>query len=303
LTEPRCSAISRTLDEDLHGTASIVRSWVLLEQPGPWGSDSLAESDLPAEVAGPLAEQSRRHRFRALLIRRPDRAERAGAPGRRCFVAHSARGRTWIEHRTLAEPAEVLDVDFARLRAGEPVGFGDPYDGRLHLVCTNGSHDPCCAQYGRPVVRALLDPGGDSVWESSHLGGDRFAANLVCLPHGLYFGRLEPAEARRVVDAYAAGAIELDRYRGRAGDPLEVQAAECFVRTETALLGVDDIAPAGPHRHTDAGTVDVDFSAADGRRFAVRVAVAPSPTPRPLTCAGSQEQRPPQYAKVWVRPA
>jgi hypothetical protein len=300
VTEPRCSAISRTLDEDLHATASIVRSWMLLEQPGPWGSEALTDSDLPADVAGPLAEQAYRHRFRVLLVRRPDHADRSPDATRRVFFAHSGRGRTWIEQRTLDRPAEVLDVDFARLGAGESVGF-DRFEGRLHLVCTNGSHDPCCAQFGRPVAKALIEGGETSVWESSHLGGDRFAANLVALPHGLYFGRLGPPEAVRVVDAYRAGRIELAHYRGRAGDPFVVQAAERFVRAESGLLGLDDLEPDG-RRQAGPGLVDVWFTTADGRRFEARVAVGREPTARRLNCGAGRDEQPPDYSLVRISP-
>jgi hypothetical protein len=301
LVEPRCSAISSSLDEGLCGTASIVRSWVLVEQPGPWGSEALAESDLPPEVAGPLAEESRLHGFRVLLLRRPDRPDRASEEGRHCFVAHSSRRRTWIEHRLVADPAELLDLDLARLRAGDPVGFGSPHDGPLFLVCTNGRHDPCCAQFGRPVARALAQDRR-SVWECSHVGGDRFAGNLVCLPHGLYFGRLGPNEAASVVDAYERGRIAVEFYRGRAGDPFVVQAADCLLRAETGLRRLDDVEPVW-RREAEDGMVDVGFDARDGRRFEVRVAAAAAEEGRPLTCAARQVQHPPGYSLVSVRTA
>jgi hypothetical protein len=299
LVEPRCSAISSSHGEGLCGTASIVRSWLLVEQPGPWGSEALVQSDLPSEVAGPLAEESRRHGFRVLLLRRPDRPDRASGAGRHCFVAHSSRHRTWIEHRLVDDPAELLGVDFARLRAGDPTGFGAPHDAPLFLVCTNGRHDPCCAQLGRPVARALADERR-SVWECSHVGGDRFAGNLVCLPHGLYFGRLGPSEATSVVDAYERGRIAVDFYRGRAGDPFVVQAADCLLRAETGLRRLDDVEPVW-RRQADDGIVDVAFDARDGRRFEVRIAVRPAEDGRSLTCAARSAEHPPQYSLVSVR--
>jgi hypothetical protein len=299
LVEPRCSAISSTQDEGLCGTASIVRSWLLVEQPGPWGSEAVAESDLPLEVAGPLAEQARRHGFRALLLRRPDRPDRASAAGRHCYVAHSSRRRTWIEHRLVPDPAELLGVDFARLQAGEPVGFGAPHDGPLYLVCTNGRHDPCCAQFGRPVARALARDR-DSVWECSHVGGDRFAGNLVCLPHGLYFGRLGPSEATSVVDDYERGRIAVEFYRGRAGDPFVVQAADCLLRAETGMRRLDDVEPVW-RRPAEDGAIDVGFDARDGRRFEVRVAVRPAAEGRSLTCAARHVEHPPVYSLVSVQ--
>lgn len=302
MTEPRCAAISTAIGEDLHATASIVRSWLLIEQPGPWGSDALTQSDLPTDVAEVLADLARAQRVRVLLLRRPDRPDRAAGEGRHCFVARSARHRTWIEHRVVTDPAELVTIDFERLRAGKPVGFGAPYDGPLHLVCTNGRHDPCCAQIGRPVARALVNEKGDSVWECSHVGGDRFAGNVVCLPHGVYYGRLGPEEARLAVDAYENGQILLEYYRGRAGDPFVVQAAECFLRAETALLGIDDLHPRW-RRQPTAGTFDVGFDATDGRRFEVRVAVGRAAEGRPITCIARGAEHPPEYSLVSVSTA
>ena len=299
MIDSRCSAISSGTGESLHGTASIVRSWVLVEQPGPWGSEALSQSDMPLEVAETLTEQSRRYGFRALLLRRPDRPDRSSEGGRQCFVAHSSRRRTWVEQRLVTDPGELLEIDFGRLRAGEPVGFGIPHPDPLFLVCTNGRHDPCCAQLGRPVARALaLDR--DSVWECSHVGGDRFAGNLVCLPHGLYFGRLGPADAVGAVEAYERGRVDLEHYRGRAGDPFVVQAADCFVRAEIGLRRLDDVEPVW-RRQATAATVDVGFEARDGRRFEVRVAVGAAASGRHLTCAALREEHPPVYSLVSVR--
>lgn len=288
-------------DEPLHATASIVRNWVLLEHPGAWGPDALAQSGLPAHVASGLAQRARRHGFRLLLVRRP---ERPTDGTRQCFVAHSGRGRRWIEQRVLADVEDVLDVDFSPLADGEPVGLGAMLRAPLYLVCTNGRHDPCCANLGRPVARALHrrgihTDGGGAVWESSHYGGDRFAGNLVCLPHGLYFGRLSPADAERVVESYERGVIELDHYRGRSGEPFAAQAAEHFLRRREALVGVDELVVSGYQRR-DEGVVEVRFDGPGGRSYDVRVQVRPAAETRPLSCGAGTEGRPPTYALVDV---
>ena len=58
------------------------------------------------------------------------------------------------------------------------------------------------------------------------MGGHRFAANLVILPHGLYYGPVSVALAATAIDAYQRGAIVPERYRGRAGQPRAAQEAE-----------------------------------------------------------------------------
>ena len=294
MTEPRCSSLSENLDEPLLATASIVRSWLLIEQPGPWGSEALVQSRLPDPVATELAAVAKRERVRVLLLRRPDRPT---PRERHCYVVSSARTSTWIEHGAFADPRELLEIDLSRLHRGVPVGFGDRSDRPLYLVCTNGRHDPCCAQLGRPVIRALLDR--DTAWECSHVGGDRFAGNLVCMPHGLYFGRLGPDEAVRVVDSYEEGNLELDHYRGRAGDPFAVQAAEFFLRQAEGILGVDDVVPRS-RRRLDGELVEVEFTGPAGH-YSVRVTRSAATPPRPLTCAALSQERPPEYALVSLR--
>ena len=65
------------------------------------------------------------------------------------------------------------------------------------LVCTHGVHDTCCAIRGRPVAAALAAEWPGQVWECSHVGGDRFAPNVVVLPDGFYYGNLDPESAVR----------------------------------------------------------------------------------------------------------
>ncbi len=289
-----CSAVSLARAEPMQATASIVRNWLLVEHPGAWGPAALTQSGLPAHVVEGLAARSRQHGFRILLVRRPVRPEDSS---RHCFVAHSGRRRRWIEERVVDDLDALLDVDFSPLRQGKRIGFGALREDPLYLVCTNGRHDPCCANLGRPVARSLHARADGSVWESSHFGGDRFAGNLVCLPHGLYFGRLSPPDATRVVDAYERGVVELDNYRGRAGEPFAAQAAEFFVRRQHHALGVDDLLVTRFRRLQD-GVVDVGFHGPGGRACDVRVRVGVAPEARPLSCSGSTERRPPTYDLV-----
>ncbi|HVL26654.1 MAG TPA: sucrase ferredoxin [Acidimicrobiales bacterium] len=307
MSDPRCADVSLERDEPAWATASVVRGWVLVEQPGAWGRDALFESRLPPAVAEFLVEEGRPHRVRTVLLRQPDRP-RTGR--RRSFVASSGRPRPWMEHRTLSDPDELLALDVAAAAGPQPVGFGQPWDRPLYLVCTNGRHDPCCARLGRPIVRSLLaglrGPNAvasraDQVWECSHIGGDRFAGNLVCLPHGLYFGRLEPDEAAEVVARYEAGHIALDHFRGRAGDPFAVQAAEYLLRRETGLTGIDAVTPLAWRRRPGGSSTAVHFATEGGEEVDVEVEVAAAP-PRLLTCTAGAEDRPPSYRLAGLIP-
>jgi hypothetical protein len=90
------------------------------------------------------------------------------------------------------------------------------------------------------LARALPAPGPADVWECSHLGGDRFAANVLVLPHGFYYGQV-PGDGAELVTAHAQGRVALPWLRGRAGVAPPAQAAQHSARTELGLLGVDDL--------------------------------------------------------------
>jgi hypothetical protein len=83
--------------------------------------------------------------------------------------------------------------------------------------------------------------GEEEAWISSHQGGHRFAANLLVLPAGLQFGRLEPGDAPLVAARALADRIELGYYRGRTCYDARVQAAERAVREAAGLEGVAEI--------------------------------------------------------------
>jgi hypothetical protein len=274
-----CATLSRALSEPLYGTASVVRGWVLLEQPGPWGREAVTQSRLEPTLAAELERAAEAAHLRLLLIRRPGRG---ALEPHACFVAHTSRAGRWLERRRLDDPAELLELDLAAVVAGERPGFGEAVDEPVYLVCTNGRHDRCCATYGRPAALALADSHGELIWESSHVGGDRFAGNLVCLPGGHYFGRVGPAEAPRVVDRHLVGTIDLDHYRGCCLDPPVVQAAEWFARTATGLAGVDDLAPAGRDRLA-GGAQAIRFVRPGGGEVRVLLRATRDTQPRLLT--------------------
>ena len=137
------------------------------------------------------------------------------------------------------------------------------------------------------------------MWECSHIGGDRFAANLVILPEGLYFGRCDTAAAEQVIEDYQRGAIHLDNYRGRSVLGFYEQAAEYFVRRELGLTR--SRRHRRPAHRCDPGMFAVDLT--NGRRartVQVRVVRSEAAAVTPLTCTGPPGQRVPSYELVSI---
>ncbi len=276
------------------GTASLVRRWILLEQPGPWGRDAVHESRLPKRIAAALRLRANELNARLILIRRYGRSS-GGA--RECFVACTASPAPWVESFILGTPGDLLDIDLGPLRVCQRVG-GRPV-ATLYLVCTNGRHDACCAEFGRPLAAALNRARPEQTWECSHIGGDRFAANLLCFPHGIYYGRVGRDEGLEVVEAYERGLVDLAHYRGRAGLPFHVQAAEYFVRQHAQLLGTDDLTVLGQEAVADR-RVRVSFAGPQDTAFTAEITVSRDEQGQLLTCRAEQRLHPPRYELVRV---
>ena len=161
------------------------------------------------------------------------------------MTADSRIGRESVRIGTFSDVTELLTLPLdgtAGESSSEPV----------YLVCTHGRHDTCCAIYGRPVAIAFAAERADQTWECSHLGGDRFAANLVALPHGLYYGYVVPADAAEIVRSYEQKRMVSRLLRGRSSFVPAVQAAQHQARIEFGDDHVDDFAPLsvtklGPH--------------------------------------------------------
>lgn len=235
---------SRALGESPAGSATPMRSWLMVEHQGAWSADvadRFFASALPPQRQRVLGELRRRARLRPLLIRRP--GVRAGSAGTRTvLVGGVGGGRRWLERLEIGDPRELADLDLAAIADGRR-GLGEPVSGPLFAVCTHGAKDMCCATYGRPVARALDAVAPGLVWETTHVGGDRFAGNVLVVPDGFLYGHVTGDSAARVAAAARAGRVVPDLLRGRTSASMPAQAAEIAVRRMTGLDGIDDVEP------------------------------------------------------------
>ena len=279
----RCAAEGDLRMDELAGTASTVRAFLLVENPGPWGIDALLDNRLPPPVKTGLAARARAAGVRVNLVRRHHRpAPRAGF---RVFAAHAGPASPWLETTTLDRAEELLDLDLASLGAGRSPGL-EPTEETLLCVCTHGRHDACCAERGRPVAAALAAAHPDEVWEISHIGGDRFAGNALFLPHGLYYGRLDAVTAVAVAGSHLAGQLDLDHLRGRSSYPMPVQAAEVALRRQLGETRLDAVRLLGQRRTGEEREVRFEVG---GSPWTVAVRTVTGPERFTLTCRARRD--------------
>jgi hypothetical protein len=293
--QPRffCSELSRRAGERSAGTASTGAVWLLLEYPHGWGRKAFEESALPPEVKQFFSDALARIRHSRLLLVKTDRGRRDARMN--LFVVRCRERSPYTVRLRLERYFDALDCDLAGVASGRDLQGGEVYDGPLFLVCTHGRRDKCCAKFGTPLYNSLREHAGERVWQSSHVGGDRFAGNLVCFPHGLFYAHATPEAGRRVADAYREGRVLNTGFRGRACYSHQIQAAEAFVREEAGLSGVEDLYFLSAH-HGGANSWRVRFEErAGGRVHEAHVVCRPSDFLNPITCHSAAPETVPQF--------
>ena len=289
----RCAVASEERDESVTGSATNVRGFLLLEHTGPWGRTALLDARLPDGLGAELRRRAGEHRIKILLVRR--HGARRDPKRLTVLAAHADSQVPRLETTTVADLREVLDLDLSGLAGGRPLGL-TPTDGSVFAVCTNGRHDACCAERGRPVAAALAAVHPEETWEVSHIGGDRFAANVLILPHGLYYGRLDPDSAVAMAARHRVGELDLDHLRGPSYSPMAVQFAEVALRRELDQPQLGTIRVTG--RSSAGGVTTAAFTTSVGD-YEVDVRTTPGP-PCQLTCQAARDNAPPLHETVRI---
>jgi len=271
------------------GTAAPAAGFLLVEQPGGWGRQALTSSRLDPAVGRAVSDRAIARGLRALLIRRPGRHP---APGRRRWAVVSSRmgrERTWWGDFGSDEELLELPLDGT---------VGEPSEDPAYLVCVHGRHDQCCAIEGRPVAAALARLRPEAVWECSHVGGDRFAANVVVVPHGIYYGRVTPADTRELAAAHERGEVLPRLLRGRCTAPPAAQAALVHAARTLGVVRAEALSPAGT-LHLGGGRWQVRVRAGQ-RTVIVTVQASAGAEAALLTCHAANRAHPPCFDVVDV---
>jgi hypothetical protein len=221
---PRCSTLARLQDLDPIGSAGSYGGLLLIELPLPWPAD-IGELDelrpvqalldpyqIPIQAVMP--EPGPR---RAILYRGTPEAPFAG------FVRY--------ELEIVGKLTDTVEMLLE--------GQGEAREARIRdvLVCTHGRRDRCCGALGAELAMDLrsstmvgkeeVAPIQTRVWRASHVGGHRFAANIIVLPEATAWAYADADLVDRVVNRRGMAADVAGRYRGCAGlGSPEIQALE-----------------------------------------------------------------------------
>ncbi len=239
-----CSECSLAMGEPLAATAPHAFHWLLLEYSGAWEANALAASSLSDAIKAHInAQLATVSQSRFQFIKQSGTRDKI-----RLYAVRTQPGQQAVYRLDLNDYDDVLALDLAAVFNGKSSATRS--DEPLVLVCTNGKKDIACAKLGIPLAAALEQALPEQAWQSSHIGGHRFAGTMVVLPDSHYYGRVGAADVPALAAALREKRIAAAHYRGCGGWTAPVQAAEIALRQRLDLW--------------DVGAVTLDSAAPEG---------------------------------------
>ncbi len=208
-----CSFLTRQSGEPLAGTAPFARHFVFISWPKKfWQYEALeAKGGFPQGLKKWMKEQSKVNGKISIRL-----------------VSHSGLNHDKVDIFIYPEklcyskvlPEDIPAVLESHFRYGDTTSFSAAeIEQDQILICTHGRHDKCCAKFGQELAdkmryHVLKQKTSIEVWESSHLGGHRFAPTMLDFPTGLAYGRLTPDEIPNFLASRKEGLVYGPAYRG-----------------------------------------------------------------------------------------
>ena len=203
-----CSLTSRKMDEDPIGSAPIWEKCLILEVKQPWDSEILDSSSIPKSTSLLLKKLTNKtigFKFQAVI----PRSNRTTNTWKIMFFKYTEQGFCRYTKSEYEAPLKELNNIITSLALSSNSSLLNKYkveneSERDILVCTHGNRDSCCGKLGFQTYSSLLSSQNKftpktQIWRTSHTGGHRFAATLIDLPSGRYWGHLDPNLAKAIL--------------------------------------------------------------------------------------------------------
>ena len=217
-----CTLFSKDVKEDPCGSAPSWDKIIFLEIERPWKSEITESKKFPEELKSIADTVPGNIRFQGIV---PDDEYSQGDGCRVIFFNLDENRLNGYNKFEFLVPRDKLIYlieglindknllqDFTEYQVQNSIE-------RDIFVCVHGSRDTCCASFGSPVYQYLRNQlipkfGSLRVWQSSHIGGHKFAPNIIDFPSGRNWVRLTEQEAEVVVNSKGSTDFLTNCYRG-----------------------------------------------------------------------------------------
>jgi hypothetical protein len=215
-----CSISSSARNESLSATAPYVKNFLLIEYPRPWANNAVIDALIPEQVKNYLFGQIKNNVYQKILLIKKDNKPVSNF---KIFAINNTENSASVNKVIVEEYKDILDLNFNDL-------FNSSNSNEsIYLVCTNGKKDKCCSKFGIPTYQKLSTLS-ENVWQCTHVGGDRFASNVIHLPYSHVYGHCNVDKVSALLKFSSENKIFGECYRGKSCYRKVEQAAEIFLR-------------------------------------------------------------------------
>ncbi len=211
-----CAEVSVAQNEPMIGSAPQVGLWILLEVRDVWEPKNLETNTLP-DAANQWIEDAMA------------RGEAEGLMPRTQFIRHRRRPSDPLTVMTFrdGELRKQEINDYSELSTIDPLASQMPLSKEtVYFVCTHARRDICCSREGLPTWQRLDSLSNGRAWQTTHLGGHRFAPNVLTFPTARSYGRVRVNEVDKFFAEIEVGSVPTRFLRGNSALPPDAQACE-----------------------------------------------------------------------------
>ncbi len=246
-----CSGSSINAGERMFGTAPNVNFWILIEYTRQWEEKAFNNCSISKEVKDTIKNLAGMHpKSRIQLIKRSSKSSKL-----RLYIAVTKSSENKVFEFALDSYDQILTIDFEKALKNSDHISAKP----LLLVCTHGSYDKCCGTKGKQLYNNLVIKEKDfEVWQTTHLGGHRLASNILLLPDGTYYGRVDEDNYSKLKEHYLKNSLYPQLLRGRCFYSSDEQAAEYFLAMDNNDTEISNFRLVQVSR-TDTGQIKTVF--------------------------------------------
>lgn len=207
-----CSIHSQISKEPIAGTARQAERFIFLGWPKPdWHFNQAKSRGMASELTEFLMRVRRNDEFKIRLFDQRDLND-----GHVIIVCPQMLKVQSVPTTGIKECLQtIMEYQTAPYKS-------QTLSGRHLFICTHGTRDMCCAKFGFGAVKGLkaeLTRNNKfqsewSIWETTHLIGDRFAGTGIVFPEGQMYGHLNEEMASNFIQVIDTGQVYERFYRG-----------------------------------------------------------------------------------------
>ncbi len=289
-----CSAASRYFKEQLAGTAANAGAFILIEHANPF-PEKIIEAHFDKDWLRNIQQLAKSLKGKVLLIRN----KKSNFKDCKVSFVDCKAGRYFTIQTTVDKISSIKLSD--HIASVDTQWQTDPF----FVICTNGKKDKCCAKFGFPVFKFFESFNADvNVWECTHVGGDRFAANVIAMPFGIYYGHVAVEDVGHIMVRTLLRKIYKNKFRGASRRSFYEQAIECHLREHLQNYDIDFEIHTHLLKH-EGDHYEVDVTTSNNGHYIMDLERVKMDYPHLLTCKAQKQENISKFklAKLEVIPA